>query len=99
MGYPYASLINAAHKAIDNAEVLLSNENTPFNSMYKQYKSLQSLWFRMIEEASEAKSGKLEDVCIELEVTMTKCSEWIQKNSPTKPENKEEKKTDSSDEN
>ena len=93
MGNPYASLINAAQKAIDNAEILLSNANTPFNSMYKQYKSLQSLWFRMVEEASEAKSGKLEDVCIDLELTMTKCSDWIQKNSPTKTEPKEESET------
>ena len=88
MGYPYASLINAAQKAIDNAKILLSNENTPFNSMYKQYKSLQSLWFRMVEEASDAKSSKLEDVCIDLELTMAKCNEWIQKNSPTKAERK-----------
>lgn len=89
---PYAPLINAAKKAINNTEVLLSNENTPFNSMYKQYKSLQSLWFRMVEEASESSSSRLEEVCIDLEMTMTKCNEWIQANSPTKQEDKQEEK-------
>lgn len=87
---PYSALINAAHKAIDNAQILLSNENTPFNSMYKQYKSLQSLWFRMIEEASESSSSRLEDVCIELELVMGKCNDWIQANSPTKKEQSNE---------
>lgn len=80
----FDSLINAANKAMDSAETLLDNPNTPFNVMYKQYKTLQSFWFRVIEDAAETNSGRLEDLCVDLEDVMQRCSQWIKDHSQTK---------------
>lgn len=84
----YDSLISAANKAIDTAYVLLENENTPFNTMYKQYKILQSFWFRVIEDASDSNVRKLEDLCVDLEEVVQRCEQWIKENSPTKNQQK-----------
>ena len=80
----FNSLISAAYKAISSAEALLESESTPFNAMYKQYKTLQSVWFRVIEDASDSNSSRLEDLCVDLEDTLQRCEQWIKENSPTK---------------
>lgn len=80
----FDSLINAAYKAIKNANALLENENTPFNVMYKQYKTLQSFWFRVIEDASDSSSKRLEELCVDLEDAVQRCEQWIKENSPTR---------------
>ena len=86
----FDALINAANKAIDNAYVLLDNKNTPFNAMYKQYKTLQSFWFRIIEDASDSNSKRLEELCMDLEDVIQRCDQWIKDNSPTKTVKQEE---------
>jgi hypothetical protein len=80
----FDALINAANRALDNTDLLLNNPNTPFNVMYKQYKVLQSLWFRVVEDASDSNSKKLESLCVELEEYVQACESWIDENSPTK---------------
>jgi hypothetical protein len=80
----FDSLINAANKAIKNANALLENENTPFNVMYKQYKTLQSFWFRVIEDAADSSARRLEELCVDLEDVIQRCEMWIKANSPTK---------------
>lgn len=90
----FDALINAANKAIDNAYVLLDNANTPFNAMYKQYKTLQSFWFRIIEDASDSNSKRLEELCMDLEDVIQRCDQWIKDNSPTKTTKQEEKTED-----
>lgn len=80
----FDSLINAANKAIDSANALLESDHTPFNAMYKQYKTLQSFWFRVVEDASDSNSRRLEDLCVDLEDVVQRCEQWIQENSPTK---------------
>ena len=80
----FDGLINAATKALKNTDSLLQSSDTPFNVMYKQYKILQSLWFRVVEDASESNSKKLETLCIELEERVQECEDWIKENSPTK---------------
>lgn len=86
----YDSLINAANKAIKSANTLLESENPPFNVMYKQYKTIQSFWFRVVEDASDFNSSRLEDLCIDLECTMQQCENWIKENSPTKTQTNQE---------
>ena len=76
-------LIDAAYKAINNAHTLVENEHTPFNAMYKQYKSLQSFWFRVIEDAADSNSSKLEDLCVDLEEAMQDCKAWLGTHSPS----------------
>ena len=90
----FDALMNAANRAIDNAYVLLDTKDTPFNVMYKQYKTLQSLWFRIIEEASDYSNSRLEDLCVDLEIVVQKCEEWIKVNSPSAKKNVQEKKED-----
>lgn len=90
----FDALMNAANRAIDNAYVLLDTKDTPFNVMYKQYKTLQSLWFRMIEDASDSGNGRLEDLCVDLEEVVQKCEVWIKENSPTAKKPVQEKKED-----
>lgn len=80
----FDGLINVANKALDNTNTLLQSENTPFNVMYKQYKVLQSLWFRVVEDASETNSRYLETLCVSLEECVAKCEDWIKENSPTR---------------
>ena len=80
----FDALISAANKAINNTEQLLQSNNTPFNVMYKQYKILQSFWFRVVEDASESNSKRLESLCIELEDYVQRCEDWIKENSPLK---------------
>lgn len=80
----FDALISAANKAIDNAEALLDNPNTPFNVMYKQYKTLQSFWFRVIEDATDSNYGRLEDLCVDLEDIIQQCDRWIKEHSQTK---------------
>lgn len=93
----FDSLISAANKAIDTAYVLLENENTPFNTMYKQYKILQSFWFRVIEDASDTNVRKLEDLCVDLEEVVQRCEQWIKDNSPTKKQPKPEEASEQAD--
>ena len=84
------ALIIAANKAIDNAYTLTSTNSTPFNLVYKQYKVLQSFWYRVIEDASDSGNSKLEDLCVDLENAVIKCQDWIKLNSPvTKAENEQ----------
>ncbi len=59
--------------------------------MYKQYKTLQSFWFRVIEDASDSNSKRLEELSIDLEEVLQKCDNWIKENSPTKAQPKESK--------
>ena len=80
----FDALISAANKAIDSAEALLDNPNTPFNVMYKQYKTLQSFWFRVIEDAADSNNGRLEDLSIDLEEIIQQCDHWIKEHSQTK---------------
>lgn len=79
----YNALINKAYKEIDNATTLLETSETPFNAMYRQYRKIQSLWFKIVEEASASNNSRLEDVCIDLEEAMNNCKDWIDKNSPS----------------
>lgn len=94
----FDALISAANKAINNTEQLLQSDSTPFNVMYKQYKILQSFWFRVVEDASESNSKRLESLCIELEEYVQKCEEWIEENSPLKSKelNEETEETEES---
>ena len=80
----FDSLISAANKSIKNAYALLDNDDTPFNVMYKQYKTLQSFWFRVVEDASDSNSRRLEELCVDLEDVVGLCEKWIKENSPTK---------------
>ena len=80
----FDSLLVAAKKAIKNAEALLESKDTPFNVMYKQYKTLQSFWLRVVEDAADFNSSKLEDLSVDLENMVIKCENWIKANSPTK---------------
>jgi hypothetical protein len=80
----FNSFVNAANKAMDSAEALLESENVPFNAMYKQYKTLQSFWFRAVDDAAESNSKQLEELCVDLEYMVQRCDQWIKENSPTK---------------
>lgn len=80
----FDSLIGAANKAIKSAKTLLNTENPPFNVMYKQYKTLQSFWFRVIEDASDVNNKRLEELCVDLEIMVDKYEHWIKENSPSK---------------
>jgi hypothetical protein len=88
----FNSFVNAANKAMNSADALLENENTPFNAMYKQYKTLQSFWFRAMDDAAESNSKQLEELCVDLEDTVQRCEQWIKEHSPTKskPQSTEE---------
>jgi hypothetical protein len=86
----FDSLINAANKAINSANALLDSDNVPFNVMYKQYKTIQSFWLRVMDDASESNSKRLEELCIDLEDTMKCCEDWIKENSPNKTATTEE---------
>lgn len=88
----FDALISAAYKAINSSQTLVENDNAPFNVVYKSYKTLQSFWFRVIEDASETNNSRLEDLCIDLEEAILECDKWIKRNSPTKP--KEETEND-----
>ena len=88
----YGPLINAANRAIDNAKTLLGNDNTPFNAMYKQFKTLQSLWLRMVEESADGKNRRLESICIDLELAMVECEQYLKKSSPKKEDDSKEGK-------
>ena len=80
----FNSLINAAYKTIDSANTLLDNENAPFNAVYKQFKSLQSFWFRVVEDASDSNSKQLEELCVDLEDAVQRCEKWIKEHSSAK---------------
>jgi hypothetical protein len=90
-----SALLKRAQKYIDDAEVLLSNENTPFNTMWRYFKSMQSMWLRLIDESVENSSSRLEDMCVDLELTIEKVQKWINEHAPasdtTKTENADEK--------
>lgn len=77
----YDSLLAAANREMKNTDVLLSNDDTPFHVIYAQYKTLQSLWFRLVEDASISNSRKLEDMCVNLEEHVQTCKEWVDRNS------------------
>lgn len=77
-----SALLKRAQKYIDDAEVLLSNENTPFNTMWRYFKSMQSMWLRLIDESVENSSGRLEDMCVDLELTIEKIQKWINEHAP-----------------
>lgn len=79
-----SSLFNAAYRNIDSADALIASDKTPFAAVYKQYKSLQSLWFRVIEESVDSNSSRMEELSIALEEAIQRVQEWINKNSPTK---------------
>ena len=79
----FDSLIGAANKTIDNTYTLLESENPPFNAVYKQYKILRSFWFRVVEDAADFNSSRLEDLCVDLEEAIECCSKWISANPPT----------------
>ena len=81
----FDALINAARKAINSSQTLVENDTTPFNVVYKSYKTLQSFWFRVVEDAAETNNSRLEDLCIDLEEAIQDCEDWIKRNSPTKP--------------
>jgi hypothetical protein len=78
-----SALLKRAQKYIDDAEVLLSNENTPFNTMWRYFKSMQSMWLRLIDESVENSSSRLEDMCVDLELTIEKVQKWINEHAPT----------------
>ena len=78
-----SALLKRAQKYIDDAEVLLSNENTPFNTMWRYFKSMQSMWLRLIDESVENSNSRLEDMCVDLELTIEKVQKWINEHSPT----------------
>lgn len=90
-----SALLKRAQKYIDDAEVLLSNENTPFNTMWRYFKSMQSMWLRLIDESVENSNSRLEDMCIDLELTIEKVQKWINEHAPaadtTKAEGTDEK--------
>lgn len=77
-----SALLKRAQKYIDDAEVLLSNENTPFNTMWRYFKSMQSMWLRLIDESVENSNGRLEDMCVDLELTIEKVQKWINEHAP-----------------
>lgn len=87
-----SALLKRAQKYIDDAEVLLSNENTPFNTMWRYFKSMQSMWLRLIDESVENSSSRLEDMCVDLELTIEKVQKWITEHAPTPETPKEESK-------
>ena len=77
-----SALLKRAQKYIDDAEVLLSNENTPFNTMWRYFKSMQSMWLRLIDESVENSNSRLEDMCVDLELTIEKVQKWINEHAP-----------------
>ena len=85
----FDALINAARKAINSSQTLVENDETPFNVVYKSYKTLQSFWFRVVEDAAETNNSRLEDLCIDLEEAIQDCEDWIKRNSPNKPQTEE----------
>lgn len=85
-----SALIKRAQKYIDDAEVLLSNENTPFNTMWRYFKSMQSMWLRLIDESVENSNSRLEDMCVDLELTIEKVQKWINDHAPAQESSKEE---------
>ena len=87
----FDGIISASNRALETANLLLESNDTPFNVMYKQYKAMQSLWFRVVEEASESNSRKLESLSIDLEECIAKCEAWIENNSPL---NKQQEETE-----
>ena len=89
-----SALLKRAQKYIDDAEVLLSNENTPFNTMWRYFKSMQSMWLRLIDESVENSNGRLEDMCVDLELTIEKVQKWINEHAPAT----EQKTTENTDE-
>ena len=80
----FDGVINAANREINKTNLFLQSQETPFNVMYKQYKTIQKLWLRMVEEAADANSRQLESLCIELEEYVQQCSDWLKENSPAK---------------
>ena len=84
------ALFNAAYRTIDAADALIASDASPFPVVYKHYKSLQSLWFRVIEESVDSNSSRMEELSMDLEMAIQRCQEWINKNSPTKDKPKEE---------
>lgn len=88
----YAALINAAEKALSSAKLLLENEATPINTIFRQYKLLQSLWMRMIEEASDSNMRKLEDLCVSLEMMVDRYADYLK--AHPKPSSKEAENSD-----
>lgn len=90
-----SALLKRAQKYIDDAEVLLSNENTPFNTMWRYYKSMQSMWLRLIDESVENSNSRLEDMCVDLELTIEKVQKWINEHAPTTETQQTEEKQDS----
>ena len=81
-----SALFNAAYRTIDAADTLIASDDSPFPVVYKHFKSLQSLWFRVIEESVDTNSRRMEELSIDLENAVQRCQEWINKNSPTKHE-------------
>lgn len=90
-----SALLKRAQKYIDDAEVLLSNENTPFNTMWRYYKSMQSMWLRLIDESVENSNSRLEDMCVDLELTIEKVQKWINEHAPATETQQTEEKQDS----
>ena len=84
-----SALLKRAQKYIDDAEVLLSNENTPFNTMWRYFKSMQSMWLRLIDESVENSNSRLEDMCVDLELTIEKVQKWINEHAPNTEQTKE----------
>lgn len=77
----YDALITAAKKALNSADNLLKKQDVSFGAIYKQYKILQSFWFRIIDEATDSNSRQLENLCVELEIAVAKYEKWIHQNS------------------
>lgn len=90
----FDSLILSAKKAIDNADKALEHEEPQFRVIYRHYKNLQSFWLRMVEEASETQSRRLEDLCVDLEMAVQKCEDWIKENSPKEDEAQKDEEQD-----
>lgn len=88
------ALFNAAYRNIDATDALIASDDSPFPAVYKHFKSLQSLWFRVIEESvdsdsNRANASRMEDLSIDLELAIQRCQDWINRNSPTKDQTKD----------
>lgn len=75
-------LFNAVYKNIEGADALISAEGTSqYNAVKAKRNTLNSLWFRVIDESVDDRTGRLEELSMELEKAITRCSDWLIKNN------------------
>jgi len=69
--------MDACSRTIAETEAALQSDKSNWSDVYRQYKLVESCWFRAIDESSEESSRRMEDLCCKLELTVIKCEDWM----------------------